>query len=265
VIHPTAVVDRRAELDSSVEIGPHAVVEGSVRIGAGSRVLAHAILTGDTTLGRGNVVHYGAVIGHEPQDVSYAGGATRVVIGDDNVFREYAQVHRGTKPGTETRIGNRGYFMNGSHVAHNCRIADDCVVAGGALLAGYVEMGDRAFVSGNCTVHQFVRIGRLAFLRGISRTSRDVPPFCVMDGTHTVRGLNAVGLRRAGIPREEIRALRDAFRTLFLRRRNLEIALHEVEAGPTSACVAELVAFIRASERGVCFGPRTGTDVDPGE
>lgn len=258
MIHPTAVVDRRAEIDSSVEIGPYAVVEGSVRIGARTRVLAHAILTGETTLGEGNVVHYGAVIGHEPQDVAYAGGASRLVVGDGNVFREYCQVHRGTKPGSETRIGDRGYFMNASHVAHNCRIGDDCVVAGGALLAGYVEMGDRAFVSGNCTVHQFVRIGRLAFLRGISRTSRDVPPFCVMDGTHTVRGLNVVGLRRAGVPREEIRALREAFRTLFRRRRNLELALREVESAPPSACVAELIAFIRASKRGVCFGPRSG-------
>jgi UDP-N-acetylglucosamine acyltransferase len=114
-------------------------------------------------------------------------------------------------------------------------------------------------------VHQFVRIGRLAFLRGISRTSRDVPPFCVMDGTHTVRGLNLVGLRRAGIPRDEIRALREAFRTLFLRRRNLEIALREVESGPTSPCVAELVAFIRESKRGVCFGPRAGTQDERGE
>lgn len=263
MIHPTAVVDPSAELDGTVDIGPFAVIDGLVRIGAGSRILAHAVVTGDTVLGRDNVVHYGAVIGHEPQDTAFRGEPSRLVIGDGNVFREHCQVHRGTKENSETRIGDGSYFMNGSHVAHNCRIGDDCVVAGGALLAGYVELADRAFVSGNCTVHQFVRIGRLAFLRGISRTSRDVPPFCVMDGTHTVRGLNLVGLRRAGVARDEIRALRGAFRTLFLRRRNLDVALREVEAEPMTPYVTELVTFIRDSKRGVCFGPRDGaSDVD---
>ncbi len=258
MIHPTAIVDARATVDPSAEIGPYVVIDGPVGVGARTKIGPHSVVLGRTVLGADNVLHAHVVLGDVPQDLAFAGGDTGLVVGDGNVFREYATVHRGTKAGTDTVLGNRGYYMQNSHVAHNCRIGDDCIVAGGALLAGYVEMGDRAFVSGNCVVHQFVRIGRLAFLRGISRTSRDVPPFCVMDGTHTVRTLNLVGLRRAGMPREEIHALRAAFRTLFLRPRNLELALRDVESAPMGAGVRELIEFIRASKRGVCFGPRAG-------
>jgi UDP-N-acetylglucosamine acyltransferase len=256
MIHPTAIVDSRAEIDPTAEIGAHAIVEGKVRIGPRTRVLAHAVVTGGTVLGADNEVHYGAVLGDTPQDVAFGGAESFLRIGDGNVFRENATVHRGTKPDTETIIGNRGYFMQNSHVAHNCRIGDDAIVAGGAMLSGYVELGERGFVSGNCVVHQFVRIGRLALLRGLSRTSRDVPPFCIMDGTHTVRAVNLIGLRRAGFSPASIRAIRNAFRTLFLRPRNLQRALAEVEAGEMSPEVRELVDFIRASQRGVCFGPK---------
>lgn len=254
VIHPTAIVAPTAEVDPTAEVGAFAVVDPGVRIGPRCRILAHAVITGAAELGEANEVHYGAILGHEPQDLAFSGGPSGLRVGARNVFREYCQVHRGTKPHSETVIGDRNYFMHQSHVAHNCRIGNDAIVAGGALLAGYVEVGDRAFVSGNCVVHQFVRIGRLALLRGLSRASRDVPPFCVMDGTHTVRALNLVGLRRAGMPAEEIHALGEAFKTLFLRARNLRHALAEVNAA--SAPVRELLEFIRASKRGVCFGPR---------
>lgn len=256
MIHRTAIVDARAEIDATAEIGALAVIEGSVRIGPRTRVLARAVITGGAELGADNVVHYGAVLGDVPQDVAFTGTDSFLRIGDGNVFREHATVHRGTKPGTETVIGDRSYFMQNSHVAHNCRIGNDAIVAGGALLSGYVELGDRGFVSGNCVVHQFVRIGRLALLRGLSRTSRDVPPFCIMDGTHTVRAINLVGLRRAGFSVEATRAVRNAFKVLFLRRRNLRQALAEVEAATTTAEVREMVEFIRASKRGVCVGAR---------
>jgi UDP-N-acetylglucosamine acyltransferase len=266
VIHPTAIIDPRAAIDRSAEIGPYVVVEGAARIGARTRLCAHAVVTGGAALGADNVVHSGAVIGDVPQDIAFTGAETFLRIGDGNVFRENATIHRGTKPGTETRIGNRGYFMQQSHVAHNCVIGDEVVVAGGALLSGYVELGNRGFVSGNCVVHQFVRIGRLAMLRGLSRTSRDVPPFCIMDGTHTVRAVNLVGLRRAGLSRDAIRSIRGAFKTLFLRRRNLRVALEEVESQPMTEEVRELVEFIRASKRGVCFGPHDASgDSDAAE
>jgi UDP-N-acetylglucosamine acyltransferase len=260
MIHPTAVVDPRAEIDGSAAIGPYAVVEGPVRIGARTRIAAHAVVTGGAEIGADNVIHSGAVIGDTPQDVAFQGVESFLRIGHGNVFREHSTIHRGTKPGSETRIGDRNYFMQNSHVAHNCVIGNDAIVAGGALLSGYVELGDRGFVSGNCVVHQFVRIGRLALLRGLSRTSRDVPPFCIMDGTHTVRAINLIGLRRAGFSPQSIRDIRSAFKALFLRSRNLQRALEEVDASASSE-VRELVEFIRSSRRGVCFGPRKP---DPG-
>lgn len=255
-IHPTAIVDPRAEVDPSADIGPYAIVDGPVVVGAGTRVLAHAVLSGATVIGRDNVIHYGAVVGHVPQDLSYRGAPTGVRIGDRNVIREHAEVHRATTLEHPTELGDDNFLFARAHVAHDCRVGNGVLIASGAMVAGHAVVGDRANVSGNCVVHQYVRIGRLALLRGGSRTSRDVPPFAIMDWTHTVRAVNRVGLRRAGFSGERIRALQNAFATLFRTRRNLRQALAEVAAGPATDDVAELVAFIRASTRGVCFGPR---------
>jgi UDP-N-acetylglucosamine acyltransferase len=256
-IHPTAIVDPRAQVHADAEIGPYVVIDGPVRVGPRTQVLAHATLTGWTEIGADNVIHMGAVVGHTPQDLAFTGEESSVRIGDRNVIREHVQIHRGTKPGSATVIGDDNYFMNNAHVAHNCRIANRAIIAGGALLAGYVEVDELAFVSGNCVVHQFVRIGRLAMLRGLSRTSRDVPPFCLMDGTHTVRGLNRVGLRRAGFSAAQVRQLQNAFTRLFRRATNLSMAVDELERGECSAEVRHLIEFIRASKRGVCMGPRS--------
>jgi UDP-N-acetylglucosamine acyltransferase len=166
------------------------------------------------------------------------------------------QIHRGTKPGSATEIGSDNFLMATSHVGHNCRIGNRVIITNGAMLGGYVDVEDQVFVSGNCTVHQFVRIGRLAILRGLSRTSRDVPPFCIMDGTHTVRAINRVGLRRAGFKAEQIRAVQNAFVRLFGRAGNLSQAVATLESEPVSPEVRYLIDFIRASKRGVCFGPR---------
>jgi UDP-N-acetylglucosamine acyltransferase len=256
VIHPTAVVDPAAEIDPSASIGAYVVIEGPVRVGPECRVMSHAVLRGSTRLGARNVVHPGAVLGGEPQDLAFGGLETFLAIGDDNVFREHVTVHRGTSPGSSTVVGHGNYFMQSAHVAHNCRVGDGAIVAGGALLAGHVDLADRAFVSGNCVVHQHVRIGRFALLRGLSRTSRDVPPFCIMDGTHTVRGVNVVGLRRAGFERTRVAAIRRAVVRLFGRPTHLGRAVAEVEAGAATDEVRELVAFVRASKRGVCVAPR---------
>src|SRR5262249_36545546 len=148
----------------------------------------HAYLTGRTEIGADNVIHPGASLGNEPQDLAYRGAETGLRIGNRNVFREQAEVHRATAPGTWTEIGHDNYLMSRAHVAHNCRVGSSVIVCSGALVAGHVVLEDGAFVSGNCVVHQHVRIGRLAILRGLSRTSRDVPPFAIMDWTHTVRG-----------------------------------------------------------------------------
>jgi UDP-N-acetylglucosamine acyltransferase len=224
--------------------------------------MAHVVLTGDTRLGADNVLHPGVVLGDVPQDLAYRDAPTGLRIGDGNVFREFSQVHRGTQPDTFTVMGDRNFMMVNAHVAHNCRIGSHVIVAGGALVAGHVVVDDDAFISGNCVVHQHVRIGRLSIMRGLSRTSRDVPPFAVMDGTHEIRGVNRVGLRRAGIDRPRQRALVEAFRTLFHERRNLKLAMAEVESEVGTPEVQELLAFIRASRRGVAQGPRRGTADD---
>jgi UDP-N-acetylglucosamine acyltransferase len=218
---------------------------------------------GCTDIGAENVLHPNVVVGDEPQDVSYTGGLRRVRIGDRNILREGVTIHRGSEHGDITIVGNRNFFMQNAHAAHDCRIGDDTIIAGGALLAGWVEVGDRALVSGNCVVHQYVRIGRLAMMRGLSRTSRDIPPFCLMDLTHTLRGINVVGMRRAGFSTAPIRALRDAFKILFGERRNLSRALAELgEDANSPAEVLEMVAFIRESKRGIAFGPRQRIEAD---
>lgn len=247
------------ELANDVEVGPFCLIDGRVRIGPRTRLIGHATILGETEIGADNVIHPTAVIGDEPQDLAYTGGPRRVKIGDRNVFREGVTIHRGSEHGEVTVVGDRNFFMQNAHAAHDCRVGNDTIIAGGALLAGWVEVGDRALVSGNCVVHQYVRIGRLAMMRGLSRTSRDVPPFCLMDLTHTLRGINVVGLRRAGVSTAAIRALRDAFRGLFGERQNLTLALDRLEQSvPPVPEVAELLAFIRASKRGVAFGIRQG-------
>ena len=256
-VHPTAVVDPRAKIHQEAEIGPYVIIEGVVRIGRGTRVMAHAYLTGWTEIGEDNIIHMGAVVGHEPQDREYKGDRSYLRIGDRNIIREHVQIHRGTRSESSTIIGNENFFMNHAHIAHNCKVGDGVVIAGGALLAGYVQVGDGAFISGNCVVHQFVRIGKLAMLRGLSRTSRDVPPFCIMDDTHTVKAINQVGLERAGYSEGEIREIKQAFTQLFRRKGNLAQAVQELESRDLlSKEVVYLLDFIKNSERGVCFGPR---------
>jgi UDP-N-acetylglucosamine acyltransferase len=257
-IHPSAIFDARAELDASVDVGPYVVIDGPVRIGARTRVMAGAFLTGRCEIGADNVVHPGAVIGHEPQDLAYRGAPTGLRIGDRNVLREHCEVHRGTEEGTWTEIGSDNFLMSRVHVAHNCHIGNRTVLATGATLGGHAHVEDQAFISGNCVVHQFCRIGRLAIMQGLSRTSRDVPPFAIMDSLHVVRGLNRIGLRRAGFDAERIRILAHAYRILFRVRTNLRLAMARVEAELSSPDVDYLLAFMRASRRGVAVGRSRG-------
>ncbi|MGH7865151.1 MAG: acyl-ACP--UDP-N-acetylglucosamine O-acyltransferase [Candidatus Binataceae bacterium] len=266
-IHPSAVVGPNVGLGEGVEVGPFCFLDGNIRIGAGTRMVSHVTILGDTELGAGNVLHSFVVIGDEPQDLTYSGAPRQVRIGNRNIFREGATVHRGSERGAVTIIGDDNFMMQNSHVAHDCRVGNSTIIAGGALVAGWAEVGDGALVSGNCVVHQYTRIGRLAMMRGISGTSRDVPPFCIMDGIHTLRGINAIGLRRAGFSSQSIAALRHAFTVLFGKRQNLKLALERLlAAGEPTAEVRELVEFIRAAKHGVAFGPHHGAAAtDTGE
>jgi UDP-N-acetylglucosamine acyltransferase len=254
-IHPTAVIDPRAEIHPRAEIGPYVVVEGAVRIGRGTRVMAHAYLTGWSEIGEENEIHPGVILGDSPQDLAYKGEESYLKIGNHNIFREHVQAHRGTVAGSSTVIGDNNFLMAGSHVGHNCMLGDYVVLANGALLGGYAEVGDRAFISGHCVVHQFVRVGELSLMRGLSATSRDVPPYSIVDWQHTVRGVNVVGLKRAGFDERRIRAIKEAFRILFRKGRNLSLAIKEIESGAgVSPDVTTLLNFIKSSRRGVCFG-----------
>lgn len=254
-IHPTAIIDPRAEIHMEAEIGPYVVIDGPVRIARRTRVMAHAYLTGWTEIGEDNEIHPGVVLGDAPQDKAYHGEESYLKIGDDNIFREYVQVHRGTAAGSSTVIGNHNFLMASAHVGHNCRLGDHVVIANGALVGGYVEVGDHAFISGNCVVHQFVRVGKLSLMRGLSGASRDVPPYSIVDWQHRVRGVNVVGLKRVGFEERRIREIKEAFRVLFRKGRNLSLAIKELESnGDPSPEVISLLEFIKSSKRGVCFG-----------
>ena len=262
-IDPSARIAPDVELAPDVSVGPGAIIDGPSRIGAGCRILAHAYIGPYTTMGEDNLIGFGAVIGYDPQDYAFTGGESYTLIGHHNLIREYVTIHRGTKPGSATRVGNHNFLMALSHMAHNSSLGDHVVLVNGALLGGYVEVADRAFISANCLLHQFIRVGTLVMMRGGARASRDLPPFCNIDDTHTVKGLNLVGLRRAGFSREQIAPLRQAVRILFGTRMNLKLALERVEAEvPLTPEVAHLLEFIRSSKRGVAVGSGQGHDAE---
>jgi len=254
-IDPSARIAPDVELAPDVSVGPGVIIDGPSRIGAGSRILAHAYIGPYTTMGEDNLIGFGAVIGYDPQDYAFTGGESYTIIGHHNLIREYVTIHRGTKPGSATRVGNHNFLMALSHMAHNSVLGDHVVLVNGALVGGYVEVADRAFISANCLLHQFIRVGTLVMMRGGARASRDLPPYCNIDDTHTVKGLNLVGLRRAGFSREQIAPLRQAARLLFGTRMNLKLALERVEAEvPLTPEVAHLLEFIHSSKRGVAVG-----------
>jgi len=262
-IDPSARIAPDVELAPDVEVGPGVTIEGPSRVGPGNRILAHAYIGPFTTMGAHNLIGFGAIIGYEPQDYAFKGEESYTIIGDHNLIREYVTIHRGTKPGSATRVGSHNFLMGLSHMAHNAVLGDHVIVVNGALVGGYVEVADRAYISANCLIHQFCRVGALALMRGGSRTSRDVPPYSIIDNEHLVRGLNLVGLKRAGFTGEQIRPLQQAFRILFSRRVNLREALQQVEAEvPLTPEVAHLLEFIRASTRGVAMGPKQARNPD---
>jgi UDP-N-acetylglucosamine acyltransferase len=248
--HPTAIVSDTALIGDGVEIGPYAIVEADTAIGDRCELRAHAVVKRFTRLGAGNRVHEGAILGGEPQDVSFKGEPSRLVIGDRNLIREGVTIHRATTPGGQTSVGSDCFLMAYAHIAHENRIGDRVILANNVLLAGHVEIGQQAFLSGGVGVHQFCRVGRLAMVGGHSKVIKDCLPFVITDGFPArARGLNLVGLRRAGIPAGEIRSLKEGYRLLLRSALPLEDALQRM-AGLGSLLVDEMIAFVRASKRG---------------
>lgn len=249
-----AFVHPGAQLEDGVVVGPYACVGDGVRLGSGTRVGAHAVVEGPTVIGRNNAIWNAASIGTAPQDVSYKGDPTRLEIGDDNTFREFVTVNRGTvKGGGLTSIGSGCMLMAYAHIAHDCRIGDGVVLANAVNLGGHVTLGDGVWSGGLVGVHHFVTVGRFAFLAGCSKFPRDVPPFCLCEGMPgKVRGLNTVGLRRRGMDQGVQRALHNAVKLIYNSglsvSHGIERAEAEVEMLPE---VMELIAAIRASQAGV--------------
>jgi UDP-N-acetylglucosamine acyltransferase len=253
MIHATAVVHPRAQLDATVAVGPYAVIGEGVTIGPACIVGPHVFLTGLTTIGAHNAFHAGCVLGDAPQDLKYKGAPTRLRIGDHNVFREHVTVHRSNSSDEDTLIGAHNFLMAHCHVAHNCRLGDHIVIANGALLAGHVAVQERAFISGNCVVHQFCRLGALSFMQGGSAISKDLPPFTVARrGENALGGLNSVGLRRAGFSVNERMELKRLYHALFASDVNLRAALTQARTSFNGAAAQTLLEFVAQSKRGVC-------------
>lgn len=254
-IHPSAFVDPAAELGESVSVGAYAVVEAGAKVGDGTTIGPQALIHSGVTLGKANKVHGHAAVGGDPQDLKYAGQATKLVIGDGNIIREFVTLNRGTEEGGGvTRIGSRCLFMAYSHVAHDCVIGDEVILANSVALGGHVQIGDFVVVGGLAGLHQHGRIGTGAMVGGMARLSKDVPPYSTTSGTEEVKvyGLNKVGLRRRGVGREDIAALENAYRVFQDSNLNAGEALAELEALPAkTAHIQVLIDFLKSSTRGV--------------
>ncbi|OGX32989.1 MAG: acyl-[acyl-carrier-protein]--UDP-N-acetylglucosamine O-acyltransferase [Omnitrophica WOR_2 bacterium RIFCSPLOWO2_12_FULL_51_24] len=252
-IHPTAIVDKKAELADGVEVGPYCLIGPDVKVGSGTVIGAHAVIDGHTTIGKNNRIFTGAVIGSITQDLKFKGERSYVKIGDNNIIREYVTINMGTDKESSTVIGNKVLLMAYCHVAHDCVIKDGAIIANCGTLAGYVTVEEKADIGGLTGVHQFVRIGKLAIIGGCSKVTQDVVPFSMSDG-HPLKiyGLNAVGLERAKVPQESRNALKKAFKILFNSGLTVSHALDEIKS-EVRKCpeVDYLVEFTAASERGI--------------
>jgi UDP-N-acetylglucosamine acyltransferase len=256
-IHPTAVVHDGAKLGADVEVGPYSIVGKDVTLGDGVRLLSHAVIDGVTQIGEACVVHPFAYLGGPPQHTGHKGEATGLVVGARNTIREHVTMHTGTVGGRGvTTVGADSLFMAGSHVAHDCIVGDNVVLANCATLGGHVHMGDFVFMGGLAAAHQYSRIGRYSFIGGLAAVTKDVIPYGSVWGNHAhLEGLNLVGLRRRGFSREQINALRAAYRLLFADEGTFQERLADVaETYASSAEVMEIVSFIQAdANRPLCL------------
>jgi UDP-N-acetylglucosamine acyltransferase len=252
LIHPTAIIDTAAELDSSVEVGPYAVIGSGVRIGSGTSIGPHTVIRGPTSIGTGNRIFQFASVGEDPQDKKYGGEETYLEIGDGNVVREYSTLHRGTAQDRGvTRVGNNNLFMAYTHVAHDCHIGDNVIMANAASLAGHVEVHDWAILGGFTIVHQFCRVGAHCFCAMGSVITKDVPPFVIIGGHPAgARGINVEGLRRRELDNEAIQHLKSAYRMLYMSNRKLEEAVNAMRA-LDCAQVNQLADFVADRTRSI--------------
>lgn len=254
MIHPTAIISPDAEIGSNVEIGPYSVVEAGVQLGDRCKLHSHVVIHGESHIGEDNEFFPFAAIGIKSQDLKYAGEPTRLKIGDRNVFRENSTVHRGTLEDTMTEIGSDNLFLSYSHVAHDCQVGNHIILSNNGTLAGHVIVEDYAILSGLSAVHQFCRLGQHSIVGGCAKIVQDVPPFTIVDGNPAaVRGINQVGLQRRGFSEDQLKALRAAYKKLFLKKDlNLTMVIADLPDDLRGQeKVADLLAFISSSQRGV--------------
>ncbi len=256
-VHPAAIVSEKANLHESVTVGPFAVVEEGVSVAAGTSIAAHALISGPTTIGENNVSDSFVALGGAPQDLTYKGEPTKLIIGDNNQIREYVSIHRGTVHGNgETILGSNNLLMAYTHVGHDCHLGNNVITVNAATIGGHVTVGDFATVGGLTGVHQFCRIGKFAFIGGASGVGLDVPPFAMvtgMRGRMRISGINKVGMRRNGFDRDSIKQVDAAYRILFRDPELLlQDAITKVEAEVDNCqAVKELLYFLKTSKRGV--------------
>ena len=256
-IHPTAIIDPAAELDSSVTVGPYVIIEKGVRIGRDTIIKPHSVVSGPTSIGSGNIIGPFATVGAPPQDLKYKGEDTELNVGDNNQIREYVSIHRGTVTDRGvTTIGSGNLLMAYVHIAHDCIIGNSAILANAATLAGHVEVEDHAIIGGLVAVHQFSRIGAYSYIGGLSGISRDVPPFVIVSGIRKqmrVSGINKIGLRRHGFDKETLKKLDKAYRIIFMTPDILLQDALKQAANEITDCepVNQLITFFRNSKQGV--------------
>jgi UDP-N-acetylglucosamine acyltransferase len=252
-VHPTAIIDPRAELGAGTVVGPYCIVDGPVVLGPGCWLQHHVTLCGPMRAGAGNKFYAYCSIGQQTQDLKYAGEPTYLEIGDENTFREFCTVNRSTTGDGKTRIGNRGNFLAYCHIGHDCNVGDAVIFSNNGTLAGHVQIGNHAIMGGLTAVHQFCRIGRFAITGGCSKIVQDVPPFMIADGNPAeIRGINLVGLERNGFAPESVKMIKEAFRLIYRSKYNTRQAVDAVRQElPASEEITQILEFIEGSERGI--------------
>jgi len=251
-IHPTAIVDSQAQIDPTATLGPYVVIQGNVTIGAGCHLAAGVIIYGPTTIGARTQVHSHAVLGDIPQDRAFQGEDSSVSIGEDCIIREGATIHRGSTPGSVTRVGDRCMIMTNAHIGHNCCLDDEVIMISGVLLGGYVQVGRRAVISGNAAVHQFVRIGEASMISGLGKIVQDIPPFFMTDKEGALVGVNRVGMIRGGFTSKERDEIKAAYKVIYRSGLDRSETIRTLEELVTTEAGKRLLAFLKAdSKRGL--------------
>ena len=252
-IHPSSVIDPSAILHPDVEVGPFCHIGPQVEMGCGTRLIGHVSIAGPTRIGEGNVFYPYCSIGQRSQDLKYNSEPTFLEIGNNNSFREFCTVNRGTLPGTKTIVGHHGNFLAYSHIAHDCTVGDHVIFSNNGTIAGHVTVEDHVIIGGLSGVHQFCRLGQHSIVGGCTKIVQDVPPYMIADGNPAeVRGINQVGLGRRGFVAEDTRTLREAYRLLYRSNLNVKQACERIAAdfsGPD--VIARLLAFVESSQRGI--------------